>query len=782
MTDMQIMPHRAQCQSRDIAESSTSLQPLAADAFAYEVRESVIAEYLGKCGRHRTILVILAVFGVVASLIASFAVHPTFQATALIEIQRINENFFNLKDVTPVSQAPMDVTLDDVQAKMKLLQTPGLIARVMSRLGMLNRKPEEGLVSQLTALLAPLLAPFNRVDHPADPVEAAVHRVAKHLEVKAVGRTNLIEVSYESKNSKEAADFANALVKEFNQQDIESRGSMNEHTRDFANRQIEDLRENLTQSEHALERYAKKAGLVFFQETSGLRNGSTTPDTISMARLRQVQDDLSKARDDRFAKESAYELTKHSTPLAVPDIVADSSIRDVQSKLADLNRERAALAAAYTPEYSKLKRANAEVASLEQTLSTQREILLDRVRNDYVQALGREQLLMKDYVDQARTVNEDAAKSVQYDVLKRDVESARQFYDDVLQHMKEASLVAALRAGNVRVVDPARVPNDTYKPSFLLNAAVGLVGGLFVGIVWIGHRERGNGIRNPGELKTYLNASELGAVRSAERMHHHRVRILVHLQKQKTPELLGGSGENTRFKALDRKAKTSLELITSQPEPSVITQSFRSVLTSINFCEATNNVSRVYVVTSPSAGEGKTTVASNLAIMLAETYKRVLLVDGDLHKPRLHDVFNVVNDVGLGELLQPEESGGSATLASAVRQTRVVDGLSLLTSGVRSDHTGQLIFSMRLPHIFNQIRANYDAVVIDTPPLLDFADARVLGRLADAVILVTRSRRTTRAGAAAALDRLHEDGTRVLGSVLNDWDPKKTSSTYYVDR
>jgi capsular exopolysaccharide synthesis family protein len=167
--------------------------------------------------------------------------------------------------------------------------------------------------------------------------------------------------------------------------------------------------------------------------------------------------------------------------------------------------------------------------------------------------------------------------------------------------------------------------------------------------------------------------------------------------------------------------------------------------------------------------------------MLAETYKRVLLVDGDLHKPRLHDVFNVENKVGLGELLQSEPSPTSANLASAVHQTGV-EGLWLLTGGLNVHRTGELIFSGRLPDIFQEMRDDYDAVVVDTPPMLDFADARVFGRLADSVIMVIRSRRTTRAGALTALERLREDGTRVLGTVLNDWDPKETSAVYYVNR
>jgi capsular exopolysaccharide synthesis family protein len=185
---------------------------------------------------------------------------------------------------------------------------------------------------------------------------------------------------------------------------------------------------------------------------------------------------------------------------------------------------------------------------------------------------------------------------------------------------------------------------------------------------------------------------------------------------------------------------------------------------------------RIMVVTSAGPGEGKTTAATNLAAALAEVNQRVLLIDADLRRPRAHVVFQIENTVGLTTILtdniQPE------AYKDYIRQTPLRN-LSVLNSGPPSNSAANLLYSKSLSELIRWASQEYDTILIDTPPMLQIPDARIIGRLADAAILVVRAGKTSRDAGTAIRQRLADDGTPVLGVIMNDWNPKSASSKYY---
>lgn len=182
------------------------------------------------------------------------------------------------------------------------------------------------------------------------------------------------------------------------------------------------------------------------------------------------------------------------------------------------------------------------------------------------------------------------------------------------------------------------------------------------------------------------------------------------------------------------------------------------------------------VFTSASAADGKTTVASNVAIAAAEIRMRVLIIDADLRRPRMHQLYNLNNDLGLADLLQrnPEDND----LHEFIKDTSV-DGLHVITAGAPTQATAHLLYSPNFGALLTRLRNDYDLILVDTPPMLQMTDARVAGRLADAVVLVARSNKTTRDAVLAAKERFAEDGIQLMGAVLNDWNSKRTSAGYY---
>jgi capsular exopolysaccharide synthesis family protein len=217
-----------------------------------------------------------------------------------------------------------------------------------------------------------------------------------------------------------------------------------------------------------------------------------------------------------------------------------------------------------------------------------------------------------------------------------------------------------------------------------------------------------------------------------------------------------------------------VELATWKMRPSFIAESFHATLASILFTGHNGDRPRVIVLTSANPREGKTTVASNLALAMADINQKVLLIDADMRRPRLHEVFSIQNDWGLSDLLlgkRPPE--GTGLIATAHER------LAVLPAGTETTGVSSLIHSPRMEELLKRMRQEFDAVLIDTPPMLQIPDARVLGKLADGVILVLRAGQTMRDAAHAATQRLMEDGSNVMGTVLNDWDAKKAGGYSY---
>jgi len=286
-------------------------------------------------------------------------------------------------------------------------------------------------------------------------------------------------------------------------------------------------------------------------------------------------------------------------------------------------------------------------------------------------------------------------------------------------------------------------------------------------------------LKAPGDVALYVKLQELGAIPSRRTdpaaAASSKSRLLLPMRLFARGNGSNGAGEGAHFSP----GTDPVELVSWRRKLSLLTESFRSTLASILFTGQNGNRSRVILLTSPGPEEGKTTVASNLGILLAGLYPRVLLVDGDMHRPQLHHIFALTNDAGLSDLLR-NRALEQCSVESLGRETEV-PGLYVLTSGPEVNGMSELLYSNRLAALIERLRQEFDAIVVDTPPMLHISDARVLARLADVVLLVFRAGQTTRKAAQAAKLRLAEDGTPLLGAVLNDWDPDAGRYEYYQE-
>ena len=429
--------------------------------------------------RRKGSLILLAFLGVLAGIAATLPQTPVYQARASLEIQSINQDFMNMRKVTPVSDGSTDYWSSDLQTHMKLLQSDSLVDRVITKLtrnGATAVSPDTNLLSGWRRALD-LPEP-----KPTDVIDRAIRLAHDTLKLRAVGQTRVVEIVCDSTDRRLAANFINTLANEYIEQSMEARWQMNQRTAEWFSRQLDDMRIKLERSEDQLQKYARRTGLLF--------TGDKVKQNVSEEKLRQLQEELSRAGADRIAKQSRYEMAQNGAPETLVDILNDPSLRDYQAKLTDLRRTEADLAATYRPEYSKVQKVRAQIFTLEIALAHERDAVLNRIRNEYQAAERREKLLATDYAAHVKLVTAESEKSIQYNILQRETESTRQLYESMLQHVKESSIASAMHASNVRVVYAAKVPSAPYKPNLYMNGLGGLMGGLFLGVVFVMMRER----------------------------------------------------------------------------------------------------------------------------------------------------------------------------------------------------------------------------------------------------------------------------------------------------
>jgi capsular exopolysaccharide synthesis family protein len=710
-----------------------------------------LLEYVRVIARRKGLLIGFAAVGALAAILYALPQKPIYQAQTTIEIQSLNTDFLNIRQMNPVVDNGDGYNYSDVQTQMKILQSDALITAVLNRLKIMKPSDTPAGISAAGAWRKIL-----RLQEPS-PEEArkeAMQTAAQGVHIRNVGQTRILEITTDSTDAQTAADFVNTLVTEFQAQNMESRAEALQRTSQWLTRQLEEMKVKLERSEDELQSYARKSGLMFTADKN----------TVSEERLRQIQSSLSTAQADRIAKQTRYEMATNNPAESLPDVLRDSTLSDYKSKIDELRRKIAELKLTFKDNYPKVQAAKLQLTELEATADRERKVILRRIKNEYEEAQAKEKLLERDYAEQARTVTQEAEKAVHYGILKREVDSNRQVYDAVLQRVKEASLISAMRTSNVRVIDPGAPPSAPYKPKTSRYAIVGTLGGLAFGIAFILIADRANrALKNPGDAQYYLNTNELGVIPSQRSI----------LRKERPS--VSGNGTRARLLKPEEDGK-ALELQTWR-QSSLLAESFRVTLTSILFSGQNGNRPRSLVITSPGPGEGKSTVISNLAVALAEINQRVLLVDADTRRPRVHEIFGLTNDRGLVTLLQSNKPLAEYDLGSLVQRSKI-PSLDILCAGPPTPGSTNLLYSEYLSDVVEWFENVYDMVLIDSPPMLQMPDARVIGRVAGGVVLVVRSGKTTRDAAAAAVQKLSQDGTRLLGTILNDWETEGSNGYY----
>jgi capsular exopolysaccharide synthesis family protein len=369
------------------------------------------------------------------------------------------------------------------------------------------------------------------------------------------------------------------------------------------------------------------------------------------------------------------------------------------------------------------------------------------VRSDYESSLRKEALLRQAFQQQKVKALEMKEKGIQYNILKREADTNRELYKGLLMRMKEAGVSAGITASNIQIVDPAELPTRPYKPNKRQNLLLAAVVGLFLGVGLAFFFEYlDNTIKTPEDLEQWARLPSFGMV----------------------PEVSTNGGR----KRLEKGASYPVELITYGYPKSMLSEAYRSIRTSI-LLSSSEKPPKMIAVTSPNPGEGKTTTVINTAIALSQTGAQVLIIDADMRKPRIHKIFNHENGAGLSNFLS-----GHGDLESIVKKSEVPN-LFYIPSGPIPPNPSELLGSNLFKKMLVGLGARFDHILVDSPPVLGFADAIILSSSVDGVILTVLGGKTPRETLQRAKEAIQQTQTKILGVVINRVDIRRSDYGYY---
>jgi succinoglycan biosynthesis transport protein ExoP len=653
--------------------------------------------------------------GLAAGVSANVLLPKTYTAKANIEVTEDKSSEFRLEQIQGLDSAGSDDS-EKMDTEIEILRSRSLALETVKALH-LEKNPD-----------------FTRsvdghrwsLDNAADRWNLAAI-FESDLKVLRLGHTTIIEIYVTSKNPMLASLMANTLIDRYIEHSFTDNYLNTKKISGWLTQQLGDMKENLEKSQEHMLELQKDLG-VFTNASE-----SSPSVSIKVASLEEMNKLYADAQVDRLMKEAQLRAIQSASPDVVDAFSqVNPALQNLKVTMTQLRTEYTSLIQTYGPAYPRVKALKAQIDDLQKSLQDQENAQVQRAQKEYDAAVNNEAMLHKSLDTQEQGAYANGDKAMQFEIARRDYETNRLLYDGLQERLQESTIMSGLHSTTVHIVDSADSPINPSHPRTLVNLAAALSLGLLLGLGSALTLEGlDTNLKTMAEIEQALQLPLMAAIPSVESE-------ALQPAKFKEVAVMRGASQWSRIAEALRGLRTSIQLSSPGAPPKVI------------------------MMTSTRPAEGKSSISSLLAITFALNGSRVLLVDCDLRRPAVHFLFRIGKSIGLSSVLT-----GKATVREAVHEWPDLPNLHIMPAGPVPPLPSELLGSAQMETLAKELRAEYDLVIFDTPPVLAVTDATILGRLTDATILIIRYGAAQRHVVQRTIDMLERTGSHMLGVVVN---------------
>jgi capsular exopolysaccharide synthesis family protein len=707
--------------------------------------------------RKWTIIALLAI-AVITATVKGFTAIPVYEATTRLIIEKENPNVVSIQEVMAVDASGGDY----YQSQYKIIKSRTVAREVIRRLQLEKSeeffpKPKDDFISNLRRSVRQTIAFWKdsivsllkteKKDVPSAASEAyeqdsgLVSSFVGRVNVEPLKGSRLVDVSFQAKNPVLAAKIVNTLANAYIDQNLEIKLAAVKDAVRWLHERIEEERTRVEKAEEALLRYKEKHHII--------TDFSSDTERITAQKLAQLNAKVVEAQSTRVEAETRYKQAKalEGNPDmldSIPEVLQNELIRQIKSMEVELYKRMSELSKKYGQKHPRMVAIQSELKTLQKRRIQEVNRVINSLRNEYLVALAREKSLKVSLATQKKESLQLNQKAIEYGVLKREADSARHMYELLVKRFKETTVTEDMRTGNIRIIDRAEVPKGPVNIKKKRMMLLAIIVSLFVGIGLAFFFEYlDNSIKIPEDVSQYLKIPYLG---------------------------------HTPLFSMESKGKpdedVNPELTTSHSPLSAASESYRGIRTNILFSSA-ESAPQVILLSSARPLEGKTITTANLAVTFSLADSRVVILDCDMRKPKMHKLFGASKDCGVSNLLE-----GSSDLGEAIFHTRIPN-LDIIPCGPIPPNPSEILGSTRMVSLLNELRNRYAYILIDSPPTTAVTDPVVLSKSVDGVLLVIRAGETAKEIVQSSIAQYRAIGVRILGAVLNGVNMARNGYYYY---
>jgi len=716
-------------------------------------------EYWRVIAKRKWVIITFASTLVFFTGIFSFLATPKYKAATTLLIEEETSKILSIEE-TFGYQPQIFRDLRFFNTQLKLLTSKSLAERVARKMNLLSREEfgagessRKGLFASLKELISfKWIKTKNNSNNrefnnlvPSNPYSDVTKKILVNIEVEPVRDTKLVEVSFTSSSPILATEIVNTLAEEFISFSIEKRYETTQQASDFLSEQIANLREDLAAKERELQRYGQEKELYFLSDT----------ENTTVSKLADLNAAYTQAQIDRINAEAVYRELRDLSKGLLPQFVNNPVIQDLITEYANIKNEFEEKSKKFKPSYPEMIQLKAKLDSMWSEI----EKSMDAAESEYRSALSKENSLKKLLDEQKADVARMDSNAILYNSIKIEVENKRRLLNTLGERQNE-TLVSArlggLNTSNINIIDRAEIPRDPVFPKKKLNLVLAFIFGIFggVGLCFV-FEYLDNTVKGPEDVEKLADLPSLGVIPylspdSAKKR-----------KKQGYYSRYKYSYSNKNPKKEENKPEIKhIDLVNYLNPSFFISEDYRTVRTSILLSHA-ESPPKTMVFSSALPKEGKTTTVANMAVSFSQLAKKVLIIDSDLRRPRLHRIFKVRNNTGLSGYLT-----GKVYLEEAIQKTSV-DNVWILPSGLIPPYPAELLNSKKMRDMLHELKSRFDFILLDTTPVLGVIDAVIVSSIVDSTVLVIKAGETAKKPFLNAIGELKMAKTKILGVVFN---------------